>query len=118
MSKENKRKHLPPPAFPRVIRERVREISVGSAAVDDLSTSSDDSIPVHGLSVRKGAPHKPGLGNDTDVSELVDALSKLADTLKREGEAGLVAQSGMTRLDSMLRSYCQGYLTGRRMGDE
>ena len=43
MSEENKRKDLPPPAFPRVIREHVRDISVGSAAVDDLSTSSMDA---------------------------------------------------------------------------
>ena len=117
MSEKTKQRHLPPPAFPRVIRDSVRESSMASTADDDLSTSSNDAIPGHEVNVRRGVYHKSELGTDSDITELVEVLSNLADTLKREGEAGLVTQSGISRLDSMLRSYCQGYLTGRRIDE-
>ena len=51
---------------------------------------------------------------DPHVMELVDAVSKLAQALRRKGEAGLRTTPEMGRFDATLRAYCVGYLAGRR----
>jgi hypothetical protein len=51
---------------------------------------------------------------DPHVMELVDAIAKLAEALKRKGEAGLRTKPHMTRFEHTLRAYCVGYLAGRR----
>lgn len=58
------------------------------------------------------------LGFDPHVLELVDAVGKLAEALKRKGEGGLRTTPDMTRFQATLRSYCVGYLAGRRAEDE
>jgi len=63
-------------------------------------------------------PHLPpatALGaSDPYVAELLDAVEKLAEALRRKGEAGLHAAPGMSRFEATLRAYCVGYLAGRR----
>ena len=58
------------------------------------------------------------LGFDPHVLEVVDTVGKLAEALKRKGEAGLKATPEMTRFEATLRSYIVGYLAGRRAADE
>lgn len=57
-------------------------------------------------------------GRDPHVRELVIAVSKLAEALRRRGEAGLHVSPGMSRFEGTLRSYCVGYLSGRRADGE
>jgi hypothetical protein len=58
------------------------------------------------------------LGFDPHVLDVVDKVGKLAEALKRKGEAGLKATPEMTRFEATLRSYIVGYLAGRRAADE
>jgi hypothetical protein len=58
------------------------------------------------------------LGFDPHVLEVVDTVGRLAEALKRKGEAGLKATPEMTRFEATLRSYIVGYLAGRRAADE
>jgi hypothetical protein len=51
---------------------------------------------------------------DPHVMELIEAVGKLAQALRRKGEAGLRATPDMGRFDATLRAYCIGYLAGRR----
>jgi hypothetical protein len=51
---------------------------------------------------------------DPHVMELTEAVSKLAQALRRKGEAGLRSSAEMSRFDATLRAYCVGYLAGRR----
>lgn len=51
---------------------------------------------------------------DPYVMELTEAVGKLAQALKRKGEAGLRTSADMGRFDATLRAYCVGYLAGRR----
>ncbi len=51
---------------------------------------------------------------DPHVMELVEVVSKLAQALRRKGEAGLRTTPDMGRFDATLRAYCIGYLAGRR----
>jgi hypothetical protein len=63
-------------------------------------------------------PEELVTGGDPHVMELVGAIRKLADAVKRKGEAGLRATTGMSRFEATLRAYCVGYLAGRRAEDE
>jgi hypothetical protein len=51
---------------------------------------------------------------DPYVLELIEAVTKLAQALRRKGEAGLRGSAEMGRFDQTLRAYCVGYLAGRR----
>ncbi len=51
---------------------------------------------------------------DPHVMELTEAVGKLAQALRRKGEAGLRSSPDMSRFDATLRAYCVGYLAGRR----
>lgn len=55
--------------------------------------------------VSKGDPH---------VEELMTAVAKLAESVRRRGEAGLRATPEMSRFEATLRAYCVGFLAGRR----
>jgi hypothetical protein len=57
-------------------------------------------------------------GFDPHVLEVIETVGKLAEALKRKGEAGLKASPEMTRFEGTLRSYIVGYLAGRRAADE
>ena len=63
-------------------------------------------------------PDELAMGFDPHVLEVVDQVGKLAEALKRKGEAGLRTTPEMTRFEATLRSYCVGYLAGRRADDE
>ena len=64
------------------------------------------------------APEELALGFDPHVLEVVDKVAKLAEALKQKGEAGLRSTPDMSRFEATLRSYCVGYLAGRRAEDE
>jgi hypothetical protein len=51
---------------------------------------------------------------DPFVMELIDSVGKLAQALRRKGEAGLRATAEMSRFEVTLRAYCVGFLAGRR----
>jgi len=53
-------------------------------------------------------------GGDPHVIELMTAVAKLAESVRRRGEAGLRATPEMSRFEATLRAYCVGYLAGRR----
>lgn len=53
-------------------------------------------------------------GGDPHVTELMTAVAKLAEAVRRKGEAGLRATLDMSRFEATLRAYCVGYLAGRR----
>jgi hypothetical protein len=57
-------------------------------------------------------------GGDPHVMEVVEAVRKLAEGLKRKGEAGLRTSPTMSRFEATLRAYCVGYLAGRRAEGE
>lgn len=63
-------------------------------------------------------PEELAMGFDPHVLEVVDMVGKLAEALKRKGEAGLRTTPDMSRFEATLRSYCVGYLAGRRVEDE
>jgi len=63
-------------------------------------------------------PDELAAGFDPHVLEVVDQVGKLAEALKRRGEAGLRSTPEMTRFEATLRAYCVGYLAGRRAADE
>ena len=135
---------LPPPAFPPGTRRHQMRRSQGGegpqAAMDGAFISPDDPMPD-----RDGRPATAtadpeggdddvvvtGIGNDAHldpeelkasgdphVMELTERVTKLAQALRQKGEAGLRAHPEMDRFDATLRSYCVGYLAGRRAADE
>jgi hypothetical protein len=53
-------------------------------------------------------------GGDPHVMEVIDVVGRLSDGLRRRGEAGLRSSPEMSRFEATLRSYCVGYLAGRR----
>lgn len=63
-------------------------------------------------------PDELATGFDPHVLDLVGKVGKLAEALKRKGEAGLRTTPDMSRFEATLRSYCVGYLAGRRVEDE
>lgn len=64
------------------------------------------------------APEDLAVGFDPHVLEVVDKVGKLAESLKRKGEAGLRTTPEMSRFEATLRAYCVGYIAGRRAEEE
>lgn len=62
-------------------------------------------------------PEESVSGGDPHVTELMQAVAKLAEEVRRKGEAGLRATPEMSRFEATLRAYCVGYLAGRRAED-
>jgi len=112
---------------------------VARLAADDAYISPDEPMPVRRLAPSGVAGEVEdqeegvvtGLGDDAHldpgelmsgldphVMELVEQVSKLADALRRKGEAGLRASPGMSRFETTLRAYCVGFLNGRRAEEE
>jgi len=99
-------------------------------AVFDAFISPDDPLPPRGAEepeegVVTGigddphmAPEELISGGDPHVIELIGAVGRLAEALKRKGEAGLRTSPQMTRFEATLRAYCVGYLAGRRSEDD
>ena len=63
-------------------------------------------------------PEELATGGDPHVLEVVQAVGRLAEALKRRGEAGLRTTMDMNRFDATLRAYCVGYIAGRRAEDD
>ena len=59
--------------------------------------------------VARGDPH---------VMALIESVSKLAEALRHQGEAGLHATPEMSRFEATLRADCVGYLAGRRANEQ
>lgn len=136
MSEDRKPTRLPPPAFPPGNR---RHPGSGDASGPDgrgegkvsedgegfTFISPDEPFPDHDRAMEAGTatgigddPHLAAedlaSSGDPHVRELVLALSKLAEAVRRRGEAGLRVTSDMSRFESTLSGYCLGYLAGRR----
>src|SRR5690606_4515548 len=126
---------LPPPAFPPGFAPAQRADPDHEA---DLALIEPDEPlptrypPVGALDERGYAEEgiATGIGDDAHLDpstwavesdpflgELTAAVSKLAEALKRKGEAGLHAAPSMSRFEATLRAYCVGYLAGRRAED-
>ena len=104
-------------------------------AMDDAFISPDDPITHHdpvtmvieateGEGVVTGMGHDAHMdaeelvtGGDPYVLDLMHKVGKLAEALKRRGQAGLRTSTDMDQFESTLRGYCVGYLAGRRAED-
>lgn len=60
------------------------------------------------------SPEELASRGDPYVLEIGEAVSKLAEAIRRRGAAGLHASPAMSRFEATLRAYCVGYLAGRR----
>jgi hypothetical protein len=124
---------LPPPAFPPGIAPGQRAAAPEHEA-DLALIEPDEPLPTrYPLPDGEGQAEEgiaTGIGDDahldpsawaaeTDpyLGDLTAAVSKLAEALKRRGEAGLHAAPSMSRFEATLRAYCVGYLAGRRAED-
>lgn len=96
-------------------------------AVFDAFISPDEPMPdrddEEGVVTGMGSdphmsPEELVSGGDPHVIELIGTVGRLAEALRRKGEAGLKAGPHMTRFEATLRAYCLGYLAGRRAEDE
>jgi len=127
---------LPPPAFPPGSRRKdVRrdlqhhdlrdaflspeEPLQGVGHEDDDEDFDPDDVVVTGIG---DDPHLDPLelspGGDPYIKELAEMVGKLAEALRRKGEAGLQTLPGMTSFEGTLRAYCVGYLRGLHARDE
>jgi hypothetical protein len=95
--------HRRAPRSPRLLEEKIDPDEVVVTGIGDDAHMAPDELAV---------------GFDPHVLEVVDEVSKLAEALKRKGEAGLRTTPETTRFGATLRSYCVGYLAGRRAADE
>lgn len=98
--------------------EPIRRRAPRSATLEARDVDLDDVVVTGiGDDAHLGA-EELALGFDPHVMEVVDSVGKLAEALKRKGEAGLRATPEMSRFETTLRSYIVGYLAGRRAADE
>lgn len=63
-------------------------------------------------------PEELSSGGDPYVIEVAKAVGKLAEALRRKGEAGLRTTMDMSRFEATLRAYCVGYIAGRRAEED
>lgn len=130
MSDERAGRRLPPPAFPPGVAPGRRmdadhEADLALIAPDEpLPTRSARTDQHDGQGIATGIgddahldPAAWAAESDPHLGELVGAVEKLAEALKRRGEAGLHAAPSMSRFEATLRAYCVGYLAGRRAED-
>ena len=107
------------PLPPRGVGETGAFVSPEGALLHPTPAPDDEEGVVTGMGF--DAHMEPGeiaSGGDPYVIEVAHAVGKLADAVKRKGEAGLRATPGMSRLEATLRAYCVGYIAGRRAEDE
>ncbi len=135
---------FPPGARRHAYRSRTRESEPGVRPTDGLFISPDDPFPVRvdqvggalispdepipergstplfegeavGMDLHATIEHMQVVsGGDPHVLEVMKAVDGLADALRARGEAGLLTHAAMSRFEWTLRSYCAGYLAGRR----
>jgi hypothetical protein len=63
-------------------------------------------------------PAELAVSGDPGLMEVVEKITKLAESLRRKGEAALRTTPEMSRFDATVRAYCVGYLAGRRAEEE
>jgi len=99
------------------IPERQIELMEEFQSVSD-GIESDEEGEVVGMDLASGIePDEVISGGDPHVMELMGAIATLNDALQRRGEGGLRSHSEMSRFEATLRSYCVGYLAGRRAAE-
>ena len=111
---------------------------VARAAEDDAYISPDEPMPDRESvtafetdEIDEDEIRVTGMGDDdhTDPADLAmardphlmilsETVSRLADDLKRKGEAGLRSSPDMGKFEATLRGYCVGYLAGRRAEED
>jgi len=137
MTDDSRPVRLPPPAFPSASRSSERVDTLESALIPPEPERSEGG-PDRGVElpflasddpffleseegVATGIGDNPHLdptalraGGDPALRDLTEVVAKLAEALRRRGEAGLHASTDMSRFEATLRAYCVGYLAGRR----
>lgn len=104
--------------------ERSSAVTLGGAA-----TAPEEPVPIAAEELEEGVvtgmgsdphlePEELASGGDPYVMEVVQAVAKLAEALKRKGEAGLRTTMDMSRIEATLRGYCVGYIAGRRAEED
>ena len=89
-----------------------------TGAVSDPDVDTDEGVVTGIGSDAHLDPAEVAYGGDPYLTEVLHAVKRLAASLDQKGEGGLRTTSEMTRLEAQLRSYCVGYLAGRRAEDE
>ncbi len=89
-----------------------------SSPESELEAEADEGVVTGIGSDAHVHPDELAHGGDPYVQEVTDAVRKLAASLQQKGEAGLKTKTDMSRLEAQLRSYCVGYLAGRRVQDQ
>lgn len=95
------------------IPERTIELAEPFATDSPLAAGAEGEVVGMDFDAHT-APAEVTLAADPHVTELVGAIARLSDVLQRRGEAGLRTLPEMSRFEATLRSYCVGYLAGRR----
>ncbi len=91
-------------------------VRIGTVSPEELEA---DEVTVTGIGDDAHLdPRELVAGDDPYLMAVVDQVAKLAEALKRRGEAGLHVTPTMSRLEATLRAYCVGYLAGRRAENE
>jgi hypothetical protein len=92
-----------------------RKIELRPDFRDDVTLEPGEAGIVVGMDMDDQLEHDEVVsGGDPHLMEVMAAVAKLAEDLRQRGEAGLRASAGLSRLEATLRSYCVGYLVGRR----
>ncbi len=95
-----------------------RKIELADAFLDAHAAGSVEEGEVVGMDLDPHLRPSEAVSNgDPHVEELMTAVAKLAESVRRRGEAGLRATPGMSRFEATLRAYCVGFLAGRRAED-
>lgn len=142
MSDNSSHKRLPPPVFPPGSRKQAQLDSNAESPEtmlgDEAFISPGDPIPKRRTEMVENFlddspdqaeegevvgtdldPHteggEPVFGGDPHVVELIEAVGKLSEALRSRGEMGLSPKPDMSQFEATLRSYCVGYLAGRRV---
>lgn len=92
-----------------------RKIELAEAFLDAHAAASLEEGVVVGMDLDPHLrPSESVSGGDPHVVELMTAIAKLAESVRKHGEKGLRATPEMTRFEATLRAYCVGFLAGRR----
>ena len=109
--------------------ERQAGLNAAMISPDDPMPTRDESRGLDDAAADVGVVTGMGLdprvkardlaaGNDPNLAALIGAVSRFAEALRQRGEAGLRTTPEMTRFEATMRSYCVGYLRGRRVEEE
>jgi hypothetical protein len=100
---------LPDEPFPE------RKLELTDAFMDARAAGAVEEGEVVGMDLDPHLqPSEAVSKGDPYVEELMTAVAKLAESVRRHGEAGLRATPEMSRFEATLRAYCVGFLAGRR----